>query len=104
LQLLSIALLAVRGVKGTSMAATLSNLGRIDAPPDFGRESGEVEAVWFSPPAPMSMGLSLGAAGWRNHLHLVLRYRRALLSEDAADRFAGRLVDTLRGLCRERAG
>ncbi|WP_165249415.1 hypothetical protein [Paludisphaera soli] len=100
LQLLSLALLGVRGVRGTSMAATLSNLGRIDGPPDFGREAGEVEAVWFSPPAPMAMGLSLGAAGWRNHLHLVLRYRRALFSDEAAGRFAGCFVDALRGVCR----
>jgi NRPS condensation-like uncharacterized protein len=70
--------------------AMLSNLGRLDNLPSFGhRESaGEVEELWFSPPARMPLGLTIGAATVAGRLHLVLRYRHRLFDAPAAARFA----------------
>jgi len=44
--------------------AVLSNLGALDDGelPDFGPDAGDVVGVWFSAPARMPCGLSLGAA------------------------------------------
>jgi NRPS condensation-like uncharacterized protein len=55
--------------------AQLSNLGRINDPPSFGPDAGETTELWFSAPARMPCGLSLGAATVGGRLHLALRYR-----------------------------
>jgi NRPS condensation-like uncharacterized protein len=70
--------------------AMLSNLGRVDTPPSFGGGAGggEVEELWFSPPARMPLGLTIGAATVAGRLHLVLRYRHRQFDHDAATRFA----------------
>jgi NRPS condensation-like uncharacterized protein len=68
--------------------AVLSNLGRLDAPPTFGPAVGEATALWFSPPAPLPLGLAIGAVTTAGRLHLVLRYRHPVLGPAAARRFA----------------
>jgi NRPS condensation-like uncharacterized protein len=72
--------------------AMLSNLGRLDPVPTFGSESGDVSEVWFSPPARMPLGLSVGAATVNGRLHLAFRYRNRLFGPEAAQRFAERYV------------
>jgi NRPS condensation-like uncharacterized protein len=70
--------------------AMLSNLGRLDSLPSFGDGpgSGAVEELWFSPPARMPLGLTIGAATFERRLHLVLRYRHRLFDHRAAVRFS----------------
>jgi hypothetical protein len=75
--------------------ALLTNLAEVGDPPSFGNQVGDTEAMWFSAPARMPCGLSVGALSLRGRLHLSFRYRRPLLGEDAADLFADRYVDGL---------
>ena len=37
-------------------------------------------ALWYAPPAPLPMGLAVGAVQYSNRMHLTLRYRRALFT------------------------
>jgi NRPS condensation-like uncharacterized protein len=37
-------------------------------------------ALWYAPPAPLPMGLAVGAVQYANRMHLTLRYRRAMFS------------------------
>jgi hypothetical protein len=82
--------LAVTGNRLVDTAA-LSYLGRLDVP-SFGHDAGDPLEVWFSPPARMPLGLPLGAVIAAGRLHLAVRYRRPLMSADAARRFAYRCV------------
>lgn len=66
----------------------LSNLGRLAEAPDMG-DAGTVKALFFSPPAPLPMGVSLGVACVGDQLFLTLRYRKALFDQDMAEQFAG---------------
>lgn len=75
--------------------AMLSNLGRLDDPPSFGPASGEMSEVWFSPPARMPLGLSIGAATASGQMFLSLRYRHRLFGAEAARRFADRYLAEL---------
>lgn len=75
--------------------AMLSNLGRLDDLPQFGPDAGATTALWFSPPARMPLGLAVGTATAGGRLHLVFRYRHALLDADAGRRFADVYVRTL---------
>jgi len=68
----------------------LSNLGRLPPAPGFG-DAGAVQAVWFSPPARMPCGASLGAATLDERLFLTLRYRHALFDAGAASDFLATL-------------
>ena len=68
----------------------LSNLGRLPPTPGFG-DAGGVQAVWFSPPARMPCGASLGAATLDGSLFLTLRYRHALFDQAAASDFLATL-------------
>lgn len=68
--------------------AILSNLGHLDDPPWFGDDAGETVEVWFSAPARMPLGLSIGAVTVSGCLHLALRYRHRQFGPDAARRFA----------------
>lgn len=68
----------------------LSNLGRLAEAPDMG-DAGSVQQLFFSPPAPMPMGLSLGVASLGERLFLTLRYRKSLMTPDMAEAFAGLL-------------
>lgn len=68
--------------------AILSNLGRLDDPPWFGDDAGQTVEVWFSAPARMPLGLSIGAVTVSGCLHLVFRYRHRQFDADTAGRFA----------------
>ena len=69
--------------------AMLSNVGKLDSL-SFGPgpTGGTVEEMWFSPPARMPLGLTIGAVTIGGRLHLVLRYRHRLFDQAAATRFA----------------
>jgi NRPS condensation-like uncharacterized protein len=60
--------------------ASLSNLGIL---PDLG-----VDAVWFSPPGRMPLGVAVGAATHNGRLHLAVRYRHAQFGVTAGAAFA----------------
>jgi NRPS condensation-like uncharacterized protein len=78
--------------------ALITNLGGMSDPPDFGDEVGPVTEAWFSAPARMPCGLSVGAVSVGGRLHLSFRYRRPLLGDEAARRLAGRFVADLHQL------
>ncbi len=75
--------------------AILSNLGRIDDVPCFGPEAGATVALWFSAPARMPLGLSLGAVGAGGRLHLAFRHLHRLVDGEGARRFAQCYLDAL---------
>lgn len=85
--------------------AVLSNLGSIadDQLPHFGPQAGDIVGVWFSAPARMPCGLSLGAVTAAGALHLAFRYRYPLWGPPAAAAFAERFVIELGVLERETA-
>lgn len=64
----------------------ISNLGRLADPPRFGPAA--ATHMWFSTPAHMPRGLSVGAVSTAGRLHLCFRYRRALFDQTAAAQFA----------------
>jgi hypothetical protein len=70
----------------------VSNLGVVE-PVRFGATA--ASQLWFSTFAHMPRGLSLGALTTSGVLHLTFRYRRALLSDQAAGDFAGRYAEAL---------
>ena len=75
-------------------SALLSNLANLDDPPSFG-DAGETTEVWFSAPARMPLGLSVGVVTVAGRLHAVFRYRHPLFGREAAARFADRYVETV---------
>ena len=75
--------------------AILTNLGRLGEAPDFGDEAGETRELWFSAPARMPLGLSVGALTAGDRLFLAFRYRHPLFDGNAARRFADRYVSAL---------
>lgn len=75
--------------------AVLSNLGHVADPPHFGPGPGAGTEIWFSAPARMPCGLSLGAATAGGRLRLVFRYRTALFDGAAASGFAARYLAAL---------
>jgi len=78
--------------------AVASNLGQLSEPPDFGSDAGAVRGVWFSAPARMPCGLSLGVVTVSGRLHLSFRVRTQLLGAEALGRFAGRFEADLLAL------
>lgn len=76
--------------------AALSNLGRIEDPPSFGDDVGDTVEAWFSAPARMPLGLSIGAITIGGRLHLAFRYRHPQFGPDAARRFAECYLTQLR--------
>ncbi|MCA1702997.1 MAG: hypothetical protein LC808_06880 [Actinobacteria bacterium] len=64
-------------------------------PPTFGPTAGQRTEVWFSAPARMPLGLSLGAVTAAGRLHLAFRYRHALLDHEAVTRLADRYLSVL---------
>jgi len=76
----------------------LSNLGNVPAPPAFG--SLVPDRMWFSGPAHMPRGLSVGAITVDGRLQLCFRYRRALLDDAAAAEFAASYAAVLTTLSR----
>lgn len=75
--------------------ALISNLGRLEDPPTFGLPLG---GLWFSAPARMPCGLSVGAASTGGRLHLSFRCRYPVLDRPAANCFADRYLAVLRDL------
>jgi NRPS condensation-like uncharacterized protein len=55
----------------------LANLGQIDQLWFGAIRTG---ALWYAPPAPLPMGLAVGAIDYNNRMHLTLRYRKALFT------------------------
>ena len=74
----------------------LSNLGRLPEAPVIG-DAGAVRAIYFSPPAHMPMGISVGAASLEDRMMLTLRYRNAVFDKSAARDFADLYRATLLG-------
>jgi NRPS condensation-like uncharacterized protein len=72
-------------------SSVLSNLGRLPDAPSMG-DAGTVTGVYFSPPAPMPIGIAFGAATVGEEMFLTLRYRTAKLD----DRGARELADIVR--------
>lgn len=70
----------------------VSNLGVVE-PLAFGAAS--ASQLWFSTSAHMPRGLSLGALTCADDVRLTWRYRRALLTDDAAAQFAERYLEVL---------
>lgn len=81
--------------------AVISNLGQIKEPPSFGEDAGETVELWFSAPARMPCGLSMGVASVASRLHLVFRYRHPLWGPAAAAAFAQLYVSELEGFIEE---
>ena len=73
--------------------ALLSNLGAIPCPPCFSGSG--TEPLWFSGPARMPRGLSVGALTIAGALHLCVHYRHALLDRDAAADFTALYCEAL---------
>jgi NRPS condensation-like uncharacterized protein len=73
----------------------LSNLGSLDEPPAFGAEAGETTEMWFSGPARMPLGASIGVVTTAGRLHAAVRYRHPQFGRDAARRFTGQWVEAL---------
>jgi hypothetical protein len=71
----------------------LTNLGNVPDPPDFG--TGAPVTLALSGPAQMPRGVSLAVATAGGQPLLAFRFNRALLSADAADRFAHEYVRIL---------
>lgn len=74
--------------------AVLSNLGSVSELPSFGVGL-ETTELWFSAPARMPCGLSVGVATLGDRMHLSFRYRHPVWDEAAAARFAARYLDDL---------
>jgi len=72
-----------------------SNLGLVTEPLHFGEGTGPETELWFSPPARMPLGVSVGAVTAGGRLHLVFRHRHEQFSDDAARRFADRYMTEL---------
>lgn len=75
--------------------AVLSNLGNVEEPPSFGAGT-DPTGLWFSAPARMPLGLSVGAVTVAGRLQLAFRYRHPQFDADAARRFAECYLDELR--------
>jgi NRPS condensation-like uncharacterized protein len=75
--------------------AMLSNLGELGEPPTFGPDAGPTVEMWFSPPARMPLGLTMGTVTVAGRLHLAFRYRLRLFDGAAAHRFADTYLEEL---------
>jgi NRPS condensation-like uncharacterized protein len=84
---------------GSAIADTLllSNLGSVADPLDFG-PGAQATGLWFSPPARMPAGLSVGVITLGGQANLCFRYRRELWDHPAAGRFAVMFRTALVGL------
>jgi hypothetical protein len=99
---------AVFDIAGNRLVDTaeLSNLGFLKQPQSFDGKAGETRELWFSPPARMPLGLSVGAVTAAGCLHLAFRYRLALFGPQTAADFASLYLSVMRLLVesRERPG
>ena len=83
----SIDLIPLTGNRTVDSSA-LTNLGCIKDFGSFGGKAGAVTEFWFSPPARMPLGVSLGVATMGDTMALTFRYRKTQFSPGAAARFA----------------
>ena len=74
----------------------VTNLGRLGDIPAMGG-AGQVHEIFFSPPAPTPMGITVGVATYAERLFLSLRYRKAVLDQSAAAGFAALYREILLG-------
>ena len=74
----------------------LSNLGRLATSPNMG-EAGKITDLYFTPPAPMPAGVSVGAASMEDRMFLTVRYRKAHFDATAAKEFGALYRDVLLG-------
>lgn len=74
----------------------VTNLGRLADVPPMGA-AGRVTDVYFSPPAPEPMGVTVGVASLGDCMSLTLRYRRCVLDANAAAEFAALFKNVLLG-------
>ncbi len=81
---------------GHVQTSWLSNLGRLATSPVMG-DAGAVRAIYFSPPAHMPMGVSVGVVSLEDRMMLTLRYRKAIFDAAAARDFAKLYRATLLG-------
>lgn len=98
----SIAILPLTGNRLVD-TALISNVGRLDDPPAFGPQAGKTTELWFSAPARMPLGLSVGASTVHDRLHLAFRYRHRMFGPDAARRFARCYLGQLHKIAEESA-
>lgn len=78
-----------------------SNLGVIAESIDFGGAAGQATEIWFSPPAHMPLGVTIGAVTLDGRLHLSFRHRHQQFADAAAERFADRYLTELANLSTE---
>jgi NRPS condensation-like uncharacterized protein len=78
----------------TAMLSNVGNVAEADLP-SFGASAGLTTELWFSPPARMPLGLSVGAVTADGRLFLSFRYRRRLFGPAAAARFVDNYLVTL---------
>ena len=76
-------------------SALLSNIGEVGEPPAFGPDAGDTTEMWFSAPARMPLGLSIGTATVAGRLHISYRYRHPQFDGPAVRRFAQHYEDAL---------
>lgn len=74
----------------------LSNLGRLATSPSMG-EAGRITDLYFTPPAPMPAGVSVGAASMEDRMFLTVRYRLAHFDAKAAREFGALYREVLLG-------
>lgn len=82
--------------KNLMETTVLSNLGRLAASPNMG-EAGKITDLYFTPPAPMPAGVSVGAASMEDRMFLTVRYRKAQFDASAAQEFGALYRETLLG-------
>src|SRR5205085_10760668 len=75
--------------------ALLSNVGELDEPPESGPDAGQTTELWFSAPARMPLGLSMGTVTVGDRMHIAYRYRHPQFDAEAVRRFAERYEESL---------
>ncbi|MFH5229074.1 NAD(P)-binding domain-containing protein [Antrihabitans spumae] len=74
-------------------SAVLSNLGRVPSAPYF--DGSGPTSVYFSPPAALPIGVSVGAVTVAGSVHLSLRYLLEQFDAEAAEAFTDLLLEQL---------
>ncbi|HWH11212.1 MAG TPA: condensation domain-containing protein [Solirubrobacteraceae bacterium] len=88
--------LAARVTAGAD-AAVVTNVGRVDAPLDFGPGAGSATELWITPPVQIPPGIGIGASTINGQLSLALRYGLAQFDAVGAQRFLDTWRDVLLG-------
>ncbi len=64
----------------TASRVDTTMLAHLGAAPTLWFGAVRTGALWFAPPAPLPMGLAVGAVRYGNRMHLTLRYRRSMFT------------------------